>query len=260
MFASYMLSVWLVGTLIALAAGCAGFFVVLRRASFAAHALPMAAFPGAAAGKLLGVGAFYGLVPFALAGAAGLSWLRRRQRADTATALLLVALLGLGALLLSLSGRYAGAVYALLFGQILAVGPADLPVALLIGLAVPLALLLLFRPLTLGGVAPELVAVHGCVGPALAEGLFLVILALAAALALPLTGALLVFSLMVGPGAAACLLAARPGMACLLSAGLAVLLVWLSLALAWLSGWPMGLFVGCGAALTYGLARLIRRS
>jgi zinc/manganese transport system permease protein len=257
MFASYLLDGWLVASLVAIAAGCAGFFVVLRRASFAAHALPMAAFPGAAAAALFGVAQIYGLVGAALLGVALLVWLKRRQRGDAATALALVAMLGLGALFLSLSGRYADAVFALLFGQIFAIGPSDVAPALALGILVPTVLLAAFRPLTLSALSPDLAAIRG-IGSGGAEILFLTVLALAAALALPITGALLVFSLMTGPAGAACMLVSGPRAALALSVALALALIWAALGLSYLTGWPAGFFTGVRAAALYLAARMRR--
>ncbi len=253
MFAPYLLSGWIVASLVAFAAGFTGFFVVLRRESFAAHALPMAAFPGAAAATLFGVAQWAGLLVAALLGAALLLWLKRGQRRDAATALALVALLGLGALFLSLSGRYANAVYGLLFGQVFASGPADIPPALVLAVLVPLALLLFFRPLLLGALSPDFVA-----GGARGDVLFLILLALAASFALPVTGALLVFSLMTGPAGAACTLAASPRAGLLLSAMLALALIWSALALSVATGWPVGFFTGVLAALLFLAARMWR--
>ncbi len=257
MFASYLLDGWIVASLVAVASGAAGFFVVCRRASFAAHALPMAAFPGAAAAILLGVGQVYGLVAAALLGVALLLWLKRGQRNDAATALLLVALLALGALFLSLSGRYADEVYALLFGQIFAVGPGDVLPAAILGLAVPLILLAGFRPLLLSALSPDLAFVRGA-GAAWIEIFFLSVLALAAALALPVTGALLVFSLMIGPAGAACVLVRNPRAAFALSVVLALGLIWSALALSYFTSWPVGFFTGVLAAVWYLAPRSFR--
>jgi zinc/manganese transport system permease protein len=257
MFAPYLLDGWIVASLVALAAGYAGFFVVVRRESFAAHALPMAAFPGAAAAALFGFAPFAGLVAAACLGVLLLLWLKHGQRRDAATALALVALLALGALFLSLSGRYADAVYALLFGQIFGLSAGDVAPALALGIAVPVVLLAAARPLLLGALSPELAAVRGLAGGWM-EALFLLVLALAAALALPVTGALLVFSLMTGPAGAACTLARAPRSALLLSILLALLLIWSALALSYLSGWPAGFFTGGLAALLYGAARMWR--
>ncbi|WP_297494610.1 metal ABC transporter permease [Acidocella sp.] len=259
MFAPYLLDGWLAATLVALAAGCAGFFVVARRETFAAHALPMAAFPGAAAASLLGVAQVYGLIVAAGFGTMLLLWLKRRQRNDTATALALVSLLGLGALFLSLSGRYAAAVYALLFGQVFGLGPGDVLPAMVLAVLVPLVLLGAFRPLLLSALSPELASRGGMHGT-VSNAVFLLVLALTSAFALPVTGALLVFSLMTGPAAAACLLARAPGTAMALSVGLALALIWAALALSYLTGWPAGFFTGVLAAVLYLLARMWRRA
>ncbi|HYP63490.1 MAG TPA: metal ABC transporter permease [Acidocella sp.] len=258
MFAPYLLDGWIVATLVALATGFAGFFVVLRREAFAAHALPMAAFPGAAAAALFGLAQFAGLTAAALFGVLLLLWLKRGQRNDAATALALAALLGLGALFLSLSGRYANAVYGLLFGQVFATGPADIPPALALAILVPLTLGLLFRPLLLGALSPDLARLRGLDG-AWSNVAFLAILAMAASFALPVTGALLVFSLMTGPAGAACALARSPRAALLLSIALALALIWAALALSILTGWPAGFFTGVLASALY-LAARIRRT
>lgn len=254
---SYLLWVWLAASLVALAAGAAGLFVVVRRAGFAAHALPMAAFPGAAAASLFGFPLSIGLAGFALGGAGLLALAQRATRRDAATALLLAGFLALGALCLSLSGHYAGSVYGLLFGQVFALGRADLPVLAAMGVAVPLLLWLWLRPLCLSALAPELLTVQGG-RPGGLEALFLAVLALAAGFAVPVTGALLVFSLMLGPGATAARLGRSPGQAMLLSMALALGLAWAGLALAYVSDWPTGFFTGLGAALMYLLARWLR--
>lgn len=252
---TYMASLWLDVTLVALAAGAAGFVVIIRRAGFAAHALPMAAFPGAAAAALFGFPLWLGLGGFALGGAALLAMLQRSTRKDAATALLLSSLLALGALFLSLSGHYAGSVYGLLFGQVFALSIRDLPVLTMIGLGVPLLLWLGLRPLSLSALSPELMQIQGG-RPWLADGLFLALLALAASFAVPVTGALLVFSLMLGPGAAAARICRRPALGLLLAMGLATGLAWAALELACISNWPVGFFTGVGAAFIYLLARL----
>jgi zinc/manganese transport system permease protein len=72
---------------------------------------------------------------------------------------------------------------------------------------------------------------------------------------LPVVGALLVFSLMVGPASAARTLTDRPLRAMLLSAVLAVVTVWSSIALSFVSGWPIGFFVGGLSAVAYGAGR-----
>ena len=142
-------------------------------------------------------------------GALGIGWLGRRGRRDVATALALVVLLGLGALFLSFSTEYAPEIYALLFGEVLGVSTNEiLPVAILAALSVA-AIIALYRPLLLTSVMPELAEARG-IRAGRVETLFLVVVALATSMALPVVGALLIFSLMIGPPAAARSVTSRP--------------------------------------------------
>jgi len=254
MFSSFMMHAWIAGTIVAVVAGVTGFFVVLRGNTFAAHALPLGTFPGAAAAAFIGVNALFGLVVFAALGVVGISELGRRQRNDVATALTLIFLLGLGTLFLSLSRDYAQGVYALLFGDVLGVSRAEIaPVAIISAVAVA-ATALMFRPLLLSAVSADLCAARG-VSARWMEFLFLAILGLATAMALPVVGALLVFSLMVGPASAARLIVRSPLPSLLLSVAVALMTVWASIALSYVTNWPVGFFVGGLAACCYAAGR-----
>ncbi|MBS0559908.1 MAG: metal ABC transporter permease [Proteobacteria bacterium] len=254
MFDDFMVNTWIAATLVAVVAGIVGFFVVIRGASFAAHALPLSAFPGAAAANLIGVNPLIGLLVFSGLGVTGISQLARSGRRDLATALSLVMLLGLGALFLSRTTAYFQAVYALLFGEVLGVSNEDLAPVVALG-AVSVALVaILFRPLLLSSVSPELGKARG-VSASLMDVLFLGVVAIATSMALPVVGALLVFSLMVGPASAARALTNHPLSAMLLSAAISVLTVWAAIALSFVSDWPIGFFVGCLSAFAYGAGR-----
>jgi len=250
MFSSFMVNAWLAGTLVALAAGVTGLFVVIRGNTFAAHALPLGTFPGAAAATFLGIDQLVGLVACAALGVIGISQLSRRQRSDVATALTLITLLGLGTLFLSLSSRYSQAVYALLFGDILAINNSELIPVAIISAAVIILTALFFRPLLLTSVSPDIAAATG-VSNRLMELLFLSILALATAMSLPVVGALLVFSLMVGPASAARLITDRPLPAVCLSVAISLATIWSAIALSYVTNWPIGFFVGTLAAVCY---------
>jgi len=254
MFASFMINAWIAATVIAAVAGVVGFFVVIRGSAFAAHALPLGTFPGAAAAAVLGVNPLIGLLVFSGLGVIGISQLGQRGRHEIATALSFVMLLGLGALFLSMTTEYFQAVYALLFGEVLGVSSSELVPVIVISVVSVALTAILFRPLLLSSVSPELGEARGIPARRM-ELLFLSILALATAVALPVVGALLVFSLMVGPASAARSLTDRPSRAVLLSAGLSVLTVWISIALSFASDWPIGFFVGGLSAIAYGAGR-----
>ena len=254
MFASFMINAWIAATVIAAVAGVVGFFVVIRGSAFAAHALPLGTFPGAAAAAVLGINPLIGLLVFSGLGVIGISQLGQRGRHEIATALSFVMLLGLGALFLSMTTEYFQAVYALLFGEVLGVSRSELVPVIVIGVVSVALTAISFRPLLLSSVSPELGEARGIPARRM-ELLFLSILALATAVALPVVGALLVFSLMVGPASAARSLTDRPSRAVLLSAGLSVLTVWISIALSFASDWPIGFFVGGLSAIAYGAGR-----
>ena len=255
MFSSFMINTWIAATIVAAVAGLVGFFVVIRGSSFAAHALPLGTFPGAAAANLLGIDPVIGLLAFSGLGVIGISQLGRIGHHQVATALSLVMLLGLGALFLSMTNGYSQAVYALLFGEALGVSSNDLGPVAAISVFATFLTIILFRPLLLTSLSPELAAARGIAVHRI-EILFLVILALATSMALPVVGALLVFSLMVGPASAARVLTDRPLRAMALSAAISIVTVWTAIALSFLLNWPIGFFVGGLSALAYGAGRL----
>jgi len=255
MFAvGFMTNAWITGTIVAVVAGVVGHFVVLRGSAFPAHAIPKGAFAGAAGASLLGLNTLLGMAVFALLGALGIGTLGRRDRRDVVTALALVMMLALGAAFLSRTTEYEAQVYSLLFGEILGVNTGEiLPVALL-GVLCIVALAVIYRPLMMSSVAPEVAEARG-ISTQRVEILFLLIVALATAMTIPVVGTLLIFSLMIGPPAAARSLTSRPLIAMVLSVCIALVTVWLSIAASYLYNWPVGFFVGTVSALSYGLGR-----
>jgi len=254
-FSHFMTNTWIVATLVAVVAGMVGFFVVVRRAAFAAHVLPLGAFPGAAAASLLGVSELAGIAVFCALGVLGISQLQRWERREVATALWLAVALALGTLFLSMTRQYSRGLYALLFGEVLGVSSRQLvPVAVLSAIAIATTAVL-FRPLLLDSLSSELAAAAGAAGRRM-ELIFLSVLALSTAMALPVVGALMVFSLMVGPASAARLLTDRPRTAFALSVAFSLATVWGAIALSYLSDWPVGFFVGALGGLSYAAGRL----
>jgi zinc/manganese transport system permease protein len=254
MFSGFMMNAWVIATIVAVVAGVVGFFVVVRGSAFSAHAIPNGAFAGAAGANLVGVSPLVGLAVFSLVAALGIGALGRRGRHDVVTALALVMMLALGALFLSRSTEYEPAIYALLFGEVLGVSVAQiLPVALLAAACVG-AMAVLYRPLLLATVVPEVAEAKGVRGHRL-EMAFLIVLALSTAMTVPVVGALLIFTLMIGPPAAARSFTDRAPVAVLLSVGLALATVWVAIASSYLTNWPIGFFVGAYGAGCYAAGR-----
>jgi zinc/manganese transport system permease protein len=247
MFSGLMLNTWIAASVVAVIAGVLGFFAVLRGQSFAAHAIPNGAFAGAAGAGLLGLNVIWGLAVFAIAGALGIGTLGRRARQDVVTALVLVLMLGTGALFLSLSTEYAEVTYSLLFGEVFGVSQDVLVPIAVLG-AVSLAVIaVMYRPLLLASVLPDIAEARG-VSTRRTELCFLLVMALAASMTVPVVGALLMFALMIGPAAAARSFTRRPGHAIALAVVIALVTVWAGIAASYHTNWPLGFYVGVIAA------------
>ncbi len=256
MFSGFMVDTWIAGVLVALLAGAVGFFVVLRGSSFVAHALPNGSFAGAAGAALVGVSTLVGLAVFAVLGALSIAGLGRRGRHDAVTALVLVLMLATGALFIDLSSQYAPAVEALLFGEVLGISTSELvPTAAITGVCL-VALVLLYRPLLLSTVVPESAQARGMAAGRV-ELCFLLVVALATAMTVPVVGTLLVFSLMIGAPAAARAVCDRPGRALALSMVISLVAVSAAIAGSYETDYPVGFFVGTVSAGCYVLGRLI---
>jgi zinc/manganese transport system permease protein len=257
MFSSFMVNAWLIGSIVAVVAGVVGFFVVMRGSAFAAHAIPNGAFAGAAGANLLGINPLVGLGVFSLAAALGIAKLSRRGRADAVTALALVMMLALGAAFLSQSTEYEPAIFSLLFGEILGVSTGQLWPVIVLGVVCVVAVGVLYRPLLLTSIAPEIAAARG-LRPARLEVIFLIILACATTMTVPVVGALLIFTLMIGPPAAARCFCDRALVAMGLSVLIALLTIWGALACAFTTNWPVGFYVGSYSAAWFVLGRLFQ--
>jgi zinc/manganese transport system permease protein len=250
MFSGLMLNTWVAATSVAMIAGVTGFFAVLRGSTFAAHAIPNGAFAGAAGASLLGLNPFAGLAVFSVAGALGIAGLSRRARSDVATALTFVMMLGVGALFVSWSTEYAQEAYSLLFGEVFGVAPDEVLPILGLGVVSITVIAVIFRPLMLSSVLPEVAEARGLRARRM-DLAFLLVMALATSMTVPVVGALLMFSLMIGPAAAARSLTARPVLAIVLSVAIALVTVWAGIALSYQSNWPLGFFVGALGAAFY---------
>ncbi|MGO8961003.1 MAG: metal ABC transporter permease [Streptosporangiaceae bacterium] len=254
MFASFMMNAWTTATIVAVVAGVVGYFVVLRGSAFPAHAIPKGAFAGAAGASLLGINTLVGLAVFSVLGALGIGTMGRRGRHDVVTALALVMMLALGAAFLSRTTEYEPEIYSLLFGEVLGVSTNEILPTAALGVACIAGVATIYRPLLLSSIVPEVAEAKGIRAYRI-EICFLLVVALTTTMTVPVVGALLIFSLMIGPPAAARSLTSRPVLAMLLSVVIALLTVWLAIAASYLYNWPVGFFVGALGAVSFGIGR-----
>jgi zinc/manganese transport system permease protein len=255
MFSGFMVNAWTVASIVAVVAGVVGFFIVLRGSAFVAHAVPNGSFAGAAGASLLGISTLIGLGVFSLFGALGIGWLGRRGRHDVVTALALVMMLGLGSLFVNISVEYAPEIYSLLFGEVLGISANEVAPTAALGVVCVLAIALLYRPLMLSSVLAEVGEARGVSSSRMELG-FLAVVALASTMTVPVVGTLLIFSLMIGPPAAARSFTDSPIAAMALSVLIALLTVWTAIAASYTTNYPVGFFVGSISAAAYALGRL----
>lgn len=237
--------------IVAVVAGMVGYFLVLRRQTFAGHALSHVGFAGATGAALVGLPPLGGMLAFTIGAGIAMGLLGERLSGrDVAIGIVLALALGFGFLFLNLHPTNAAQATALLFGNVLAVSSPMLIELLLLVLATLLALGAISRPLLFASLQPELAEAKG-ISLRLVGTLFMIVVALAVAQSVQIVGVLLVFALMIGPPATAQLLTARllPG---LLAAGtLAVVQAWLGIILAFLTDWPTSFCITALGALAY---------
>ncbi|MEO8966128.1 MAG: metal ABC transporter permease [Solirubrobacteraceae bacterium] len=254
------------GTIVAVLAATAGWFVVLRRQAFAGHTLSVMAFPGASGAALIGAPVALGYyvlcaaaaLALALPGAASARGGRRRGGETAVTGTVQTVGLAAGFLFLSLDASLLGAPDALLFGTFLGITQGQVLGLLAVALGALAMLAAIGRPLLFASVDRDGARAGGVPVTAL-DIAFLLLLAVAIAATSQITGALLSFALLIAPPAAAQRLTRSPGRGLLLSVGLGVLTVWLALALAYFSVYPVGFYVTTIAIAVYGVARLVGR-
>lgn len=256
----FMISAFEAATIVAVLAASVGWYMVLRRQSFAGHTLSVMAFPGATGAALVGLPTSLGY--YLACGAAALAMGRapRGRRFGTQTAVIATVQasgLAAGYLFLSLNHAILGGPEALLFGTLLGITQAQ--VLALLGVAVAsLALLaVVARPLLFATVDAEVARARGVPVKAL-DAAFLLILALAVAATSQITGALLVFALLVAPPATAQMITMRPLLGLGLSVAFSLLVAWLGLGVAYFSIYPVGFYTTTFAFGLYVVTRAIR--
>jgi zinc/manganese transport system permease protein len=246
----FMRNAFMACTIVGIAAGAVGYFLVLRGETFAGHALSHVGFPGATGAALLGLSPFFGLTIFTVLAGIGIGLLGERAHRDVAIGIVLTLSLGIGLLFLHFYTAYAGAVTNLLFGNVLGVSQATVWILAGLGLACLAGLAVIGRPLLFASLQPELAEAKG-VRLDLVSALFMVIVAVTTAEAMQIVGVLLVFALMVAPAASAMHLTRRVSHGIAVSVAIAVVTAWISLTLAFYTDWPTSFWITALGSVVY---------
>ncbi len=247
----FMTNAFAAAGIAALVSGFVGFFLVMRGQTFAGHALSHIGFAGATGAGLIGLAPLWGLVGFTLAAGIAMGILGERiSNRDVAIGVVLALALGFGLLFLHYYTSFATQATALLFGNVLAVDRRM--IAALFGLAIVtlVGLALITRPLIFASLQPELAEAKG-VPLRFVSTAFLAVVALAVSECAQIVGVLLVFTMMVGPPAAAQKLVSglRSGLA--LSAALALGEAWVGLTVAFYTDWPVSFCIALLSGACY---------
>ncbi len=253
----FMVNAFRAGAIVAVVAGVMGWFMVLRRQSFAGHTLSVAAFPGAAGATLAGVSAGYGYFAFCIGAAvvigAGTRGSRSTGSLATESALtgtVQAFALACGLLFVALYKGFLNGTTALLFGSFLGITAGQVTVLAAAGAAVITLLAVIGRPLLFASVDPDVAAAHGVPVRALSVA-FLVLLGTAVAETAQITGALLVFALLVMPAATAQRLTPRPRASLVVTVVIGWAVTWAGLIAAYYSPYPIGFYVTTFAFAAY---------
>ena len=246
------------GTIVAIVAGIIGYFIVLRRSSFAAHALSHIGFAGAAGAVLLGMNPIVGTFVFTSGGGFAIATLGRKAASrDVQIGTVLAFMLGLGVLFISLYSGYATEAYSLLFGEILGISSGDVLVTLIAALVLLVAVAIVYRRSSLRrstkmspkqkayrffGSAP-----YSCCSSRSRHPY-----------AVQVVGVLLIFALMVTPAAVAQRIARRPIQGIAISVLIALIATWFGLFISFYIPYPVSFFITTATFAAYLIVRLLR--
>ncbi len=196
---------------VALTAGPLGCFVVWRRMAYFGDTMAHSALLGVALSLFFEVNLLLSVFGIAVLVSLLLLGLQRKQSlsADALLGILSHSALAIGLVLVAFMTWVRIDLIAFLFGDILAVTPADLALIWIGGALVVAALAFLWRPLVASTVSEDLAEAEG-MKPAQARLFFMLLMALVIAIAMKIVGIMLITSLLIIPAATARRFSASP--------------------------------------------------
>jgi zinc/manganese transport system permease protein len=252
-----------IGGIVAVVSAAVGIFTVMRGQSFAGHTLTDVSTAGGSAAFLLGMNPLLGFIGLSVVGSATMDLIgvQRARGRDLATGIVLGASIGLAALFLYLDSTTratTGATQQILFGSIFTLDPGEVPVVCAFSVISLAVVAVIYRPLLLATMSPDIAAARGV--PIRAVGLaFMLTLAVAVGLSSLAIGSILSTALLIGPAAAALRLTKRIGTALIAAMAIGVAATWIGVLLAYDSydwgsshnGYPVSFFIVAVTFLIY---------
>ena len=236
---NFMQNAFLAGTIIAVTCGIVSYFVIIRRTAFAAHAIGHISLTGAAGAVILGFYPMTGLLTVNIISAIIMGLIGDKiKKNDLAVGIVLTFFLGLGAYFLYLyQTGYSGGVMAIMFGDILSVSMFQIYLLFLLASIIIGTLLVITKPLLFSSIDPTLASAKR-IPIRFLSILFFILLAITVSMACQIVGALLIFALLIGPGAIASYLCDGFYSSIATSIVVSVITVWLSLAVSFYLNLP----------------------
>ena len=200
----------LASALVGVVCAIVGTYVVLRGIAFIGDAIAHASFPGVVVAYLLGVPFYLGAAVAAVSTALAIGWVTKRGglRQDTVIGVLFAGTFALGVFLFSTIQGYVADLFSFLFGNVLAIGPADLVALVILGSIVIVIVGILWKELLYATFDPLGAAASGIKVDGL-EYLFLALVALTIVVSIQAVGIILVVAMLITPAATAQLLTVR---------------------------------------------------
>ena len=257
----FMVNAFRAGTAVAVVAAVVGWFMVLRQQTFAGHTLSVVGFPGAAGAAWLGASATLGFFAFCIGTALLIAAIPRvsgqgYSEESAVIGTLQAFALACGLLFVSLYAGFLNGVTALLFGNFLGITNGQVVTLVATAVVCLVVIALIYRPLLFASVDPDVATARVEFERVRCRCSSSWCSARRWPNAAQITGALLVFALLVVPAAAAQAITTRPARSLGLAVAFGLVIVWAGLAIAYYSPYPVGFWISAIALATYAGARL----
>ncbi|MCI0565911.1 metal ABC transporter permease, partial [bacterium] len=201
----FMQRALLAGMCMGLTLSLLGVFVVMKKSAFFGDAVSHFAFAGIALGFLFSVDPILAAVTVSLVLALGMGYVQNHapaQSLDTIIGIFFSGAAALGIFIIGLLEGYRADLFQYLFGDIIAVSPADVVIAAVVAVFVAVLLMFLWKSFFRASFNRDIAHVGG-VSVMLLDYVFLGLLAAVTAMSIKVVGIILVPALLVIPAAAA---------------------------------------------------------